>query len=180
MVVCRFWQRPRWTVTAGTPLPLTLRERPVYCASILDCPAEKKPERNGKEFVKESGLRQNIGIASPVIPQKAPPQIGKDFFLPRPRKLERKKPKTPGKPRILGNGAGSRTRVHYGAPGGNAGWQQPTGLLHLDRFESVPPGYQKREPPVGVLFFGAGDRTRTGTLSPAVDFESRKVFGSQM
>ena len=121
-------------------------------------------------------------------------------------------------------GAANRTRVHYGAPGGNAGWQQSTGLLHLDRFESVPPGYkkrepqvgvlffwcrrqdsitlkcefrragiqqqstgllhlhgfesvppgyQKREPPVGVLFFGAGDRTRTGTLSPAVDFESR-------
>ena len=23
-----------------------------------------------------------------------------------------------------------------------------------------------------LLFFGAGDRTRTGTLSPAVDFES--------
>ena len=25
---------------------------------------------------------------------------------------------------------------------------------------------------MGICFFGAGDRTRTGTLSPAVDFES--------
>ena len=43
-MVCRFWQRPRWTVTAGTPLPFTLWERPVCCASILDCPAEKSPK----------------------------------------------------------------------------------------------------------------------------------------
>ena len=78
----------------------------------------------------------------------------------------------------MGNGSGSRTRVHYGAPGGNAGWQQSTGLLRLDRFESVPPEYQKREPPVGVLFFGAGDRTRTGTLSPAVDFEGVNPAGN--
>lgn len=34
-------------------------------------------------------------------------------------------------------GAGDRARVHYGAPGGNAGWQQSTGLLHLHGFESV-------------------------------------------
>ena len=43
-MVCRFWQRPRWTVTVGTPLPLNLWERPVCCASILDCPAEKSPK----------------------------------------------------------------------------------------------------------------------------------------
>ena len=39
---------------------------------------------------------------------------------------------------------------------------------------------KKENPRSGFSFFGAGDRTRTGTLSPAVDFESRKVFGSQM
>ena len=31
---------------------------------------------------------------------------------------------------------------------------------------------QKSRYPFGYLPFGAGDRTRTGTLSPAVDFES--------
>ena len=31
---------------------------------------------------------------------------------------------------------------------------------------------RKKRAPIRVLFFGAGDRTRTGTLSPAVDFES--------
>ena len=35
-----------------------------------------------------------------------------------------------------------------------------------------PPGYKKENPRSGFSFFGAGDRTRTGTLSPAVDFES--------
>ena len=53
-------------------------------------------------------------------------------------------------------GAGDRTRVHYGAPGGNAGWQQSTGLLHLHGFESVPPGYKKENPRSGFSFFGAG------------------------
>ena len=53
-------------------------------------------------------------------------------------------------------------------PGGNS---PPDCCIWIGSSPS-PPGYQKREPPVGVLFFGAGDRTRTGTLSPAVDFES--------
>ena len=61
-------------------------------------------------------------------------------------------------------GAGDRTRVHYGAPDGNAGWQQSTGLLHLHGFESV--AYTKKESPEGALFFGAGDRTRTCTAKP--------------
>ena len=49
-------------------------------------------------------------------------------------------------------GAGDRTRVHYGAPGGNAGWQQSTGLLHLYGFESVPLDTKKRTPGRGSLF----------------------------
>ena len=41
------------------------------------------------------------------------------------------------------------------------------------RFSSMTTQNQIREPPTRVaLLFGAGDRTRTGTLSPAVDFES--------
>src|SRR5574344_278234 len=32
--------------------------------------------------------------------------------------------------------------------------------------------FYKKSTPQGVLFSGAGGRTRTGTLSPAVDFES--------
>ena len=35
-----------------------------------------------------------------------------------------------------------------------------------------PPRCKKQIPGSGICFFGAGDRTRTGTLSPAVDFES--------
>ena len=44
------------------------------------------------------------------------------------------------------SGAGDRTRVHYGAPGGNAGWQQSTGLLHLHGFEPVAYTKIKKEP----------------------------------
>ena len=70
-----------------------------------------------------------------------------------------------------------RTMEHPAeTPGGNC---PPDCCIWIGSSPS-PPECQKREPPVGVLFFGAGDRTRTGTLSPAVDFESRKVFGSQM
>ena len=88
-----------------------------------------------------------------------------------PAPLDTKK-RTPGRGSLF-FGAGDLTRVHYGAPGGNAGWQQSTGLLHLHGFESVPPEYKKENPRAGFSFFGAGDRTRTGTLSPAADFESR-------
>ena len=41
---------------------------------------------------------------------------------------------------------------------------------HL-RFESDRHS-KKADTRMGICFFGAGDRTRTGTLSPAVDFES--------
>ena len=48
---------------------------------------------------------------------------------------------------------------------------EPHGLNR--RFSAKADQYQIREPPQRVaLLFGAGDRTRTGTLSPAVDFES--------
>ena len=57
-------------------------------------------------------------------------------------------------------GAGDRTRVHYGAPGGNAGWQQSTGLLHLHGFESV--AYTKKESPWGLSFL-----VRATGLEPA-------------
>ena len=43
--------------------------------------------------------------------------------------------------------------------------------MHLDGFESVTAQKISR-PHWGRDIFGAGDRTRTGTLSPAVDFES--------
>ena len=38
-----------------------------------------------------------------------------------------------------------------------------------------------KQPKIAVYgyFYGAGDRTRTGTLSPAVDFESVGLFGIQ-
>ena len=49
--------------------------------------------------------------------------------------------------------------------------QHATGVLYLDGFESLVIG-TKKEHPYGVLFFGAGDRTRTGTPSLAADFES--------
>ncbi len=48
----------------------------------------------------------------------------------------------------------------------------PTGHLQLNGFESSVAG-TKKERPIGPLFFGAGDRTRTGTPSLAVDFERR-------
>ena len=48
--------------------------------------------------------------------------------------------------------------------------QMSTGHLHLNRFDSVID--QKQGTPMGRPVFGAGGRTRTGTLSPAVDFES--------
>ena len=38
---------------------------------------------------------------------------------------------------------------------------------------------KKRDTRKGISLFGAGDRTRTGTLSPAVDFESVGLFGIQ-
>ena len=58
-------------------------------------------------------------------------------------------------------------------------WQQvSTGHLHLDGFESRS-RRKKADTPTGYLLFGAGDRTRTGTLSPAVDFESVGLFGIQ-
>ena len=52
--------------------------------------------------------------------------------------------------------ADDRTRLHYGAPGGNAGWQQSTGLLHFHGFESV-------------AISGAGDRTRLHYRAPGVE-----------
>ena len=40
------------------------------------------------------------------------------------------------------------------------------------RVRPPPLNTKKENPRSGFSFFGAGDRTRTGTLSPAVDFES--------
>ena len=54
------------------------------------------------------------------------------------------------------SGAGDRTRVHYGAPGGNAGWQQSTGLLHLHGFESCRFFRTKKESPRGGSLFWCG------------------------
>ena len=51
---------------------------------------------------------------------------------------------------------------------GSAGQLGPDSHL---RFESDRHS-KKADTPMGICFFGAGDRTRTGTLSPAVDFES--------
>ena len=51
---------------------------------------------------------------------------------------------------------------------GSAGVLRPDSHL---RFESDRQS-QKADTQMGICFFGAGDRTRTGTLSPAVDFES--------
>ena len=59
------------------------------------------------------------------------------------------------------SGAGDRTRVHYGAPGGNAGWQQSTGLLHLHGFESVA-RIPKKRAPEGLSFL-----VRATGLEPA-------------
>ena len=80
-----------------------------------------------------------------------------DRISPQPWRIDncrwqKKKPKIPGESRILGNGAANRTRVHYGAPGGNAGWQQSTGLLHLHGFESVPLDTKKEDPRSGFSF----------------------------
>ena len=56
--------------------------------------------------------------------------------------------------------------------------QVSAGHLHFDGFS--PGQDQKREEGITFLsFFGAGDRTRTGTLSLAVDFESVGLFGIQ-
>ena len=41
----------------------------------------------------------------------------------------------------------------------------------------VRPASKKADTPKGICFFGAGDRTRTGTLSLAVDFESLPSSG---
>ena len=62
--------------------------------------------------------------------------------------------------------AGDRTRAHCGAPGGNAGWQQSTGLLHLHGFEPVARIPKIGAPLEGAPIFGAGDRTRTCTAKP--------------
>ena len=49
--------------------------------------------------------------------------------------------------------------------------QMSTGHLHGDGFESSTDN-QKEAPRFGVLLFGAGNRTRTGTLFTARDFKS--------
>ena len=51
------------------------------------------------------------------------------------------------------------------------GEQHPTGVLQLDWFSSAH-NAKKQIPGSGICFFGAGDRTRTGTPSLAADFES--------
>ena len=54
-------------------------------------------------------------------------------------------------------------------PGGNS---PPDCCIYMG---SSPAAFSapKKRAPEGALFFGAANRTRTGTLSPAVDFESR-------
>ena len=62
------------------------------------------------------------------------------------------------------SGAGDRTRLHYGAPGGNAGWQQSTGLLHLHGFEPVAYTKIKKEP-AGSFFTQCGNGETATTPS---------------
>ena len=72
--------------------------------------------------------------------------------------------------------------IHYAAVGGFAALRmRRTPCGHFRRaFESPESGGRLRRPEPKkkdmtygrVFLFGAGDRTRTGTLSPAVDFES--------
>ena len=66
----------------------------------------------------------------------------------------------------LGENRGSHQCLHW--------WQElSTGQFHCYGFESAPPLQKEKRGPIwGLAFLGAGDRTRTGTLSPAVDFES--------
>ena len=64
-------------------------------------------------------------------------------------------------------GADSGTRIHYGVAAVESGGKQmPTGHLHLYGFESHRPLPNKKERPKPLLFlFGAGNRTRTCTLT---------------
>ena len=55
--------------------------------------------------------------------------------------------------------------------------QRATGMLHLDGFESGTITNKKEEALASSFFVGAGDRTRTGTPSLAVDFERRGFSG---
>ena len=57
-----------------------------------------------------------------------------------------------------------------GSPRSSPRRQQSTGLLHLD-YSSPGHQHQKRGG-FGLLFFGAGDRTRTGTALRPRDFKS--------
>jgi len=75
--------------------------------------------------------------------------------------------------------AGDRTRLQYcGSPAFElVGSRCPPGICIQFVLVRSPITNKKRrpEPP---LFIGAGDRTRTGTLSPAADFESCDGFGN--
>ena len=63
------------------------------------------------------------------------------------------------------HGAGDRTRRPSGT-GTRCARPSPGPLLVMDQRHK-----QQRHPEWGAFAVGAGDRTRTGTLSPAVDFE---------